>query len=142
MPLLLTLTFALAGCTTDVDHHDDDGHHHDDRGHHHGSSSGNIAYTGMEDVQWTVTGGDPEEYQFSPASLTVQEGHSIGVTFRNNGTVDHEFSIKDFDFHIHLAPGETGQASFVATEEGTYSFGCYIPGHFEAGMKGTLTVTA
>ena len=36
--------------------------------------------------------------------------------------------------------GESGSASFAAPPAGTYTFLCTFPGHFVAGMKGTLTV--
>lgn len=113
-----------------------------DDGHGAAGTAGNMPYTGQEDVLWTVVAGDPDEFRFIPGNLTVQEGQSVGVTFRNDGDIAHEFSIKGYGFHIHLEPGEEGQASFIADEEGTFVFGCYIPGHFESGMKGSLTVEA
>lgn len=138
---LLFIVAALAGCvetTSDGmgDHHDDG--HADD--HHGTSEDANLPYTGQEDVLVTIVAGDPDEFRFVPDNFTVQEGQSVGVTFRNDGGIPHEFSIKDYDFHIHLDPGEEAQGSFVADEEGTLVFGCYIPGHFESGMKGTMTV--
>jgi azurin len=39
-----------------------------------------------------------------------------------------------------LNGGETGSASFTAPAAGTYTFLCTFPGHYIAGMKGTLTV--
>jgi azurin len=40
-----------------------------------------------------------------------------------------------------VGPGETVEVSFAApTKPGTYEFICSFPGHFAAGMKGTLTV--
>jgi azurin len=39
-----------------------------------------------------------------------------------------------------LNPGESGTASFTAPAAGTYTYICTTPGHFAAGMKGTLTV--
>jgi azurin len=37
-------------------------------------------------------------------------------------------------------PGETVEVTFKAPAAGTYTFLCSFPGHFAAGMKGTLTV--
>jgi azurin len=38
------------------------------------------------------------------------------------------------------AAGETVEVTFKAPAAGTYTFICSFPGHFQAGMKGTLTV--
>jgi uncharacterized cupredoxin-like copper-binding protein len=38
-------------------------------------------------------------------------------------------------------PGQTTTLEFTPTAPGTYEYICTIPGHKEAGMKGTLTVT-
>jgi azurin len=43
--------------------------------------------------------------------------------------------------HTDLAgPGETKEVSFKAPAAGSYPFLCSFPGHFAAGMKGTLVV--
>ncbi|HEX9372471.1 MAG TPA: plastocyanin/azurin family copper-binding protein [Roseiflexaceae bacterium] len=39
-----------------------------------------------------------------------------------------------------LNGGETDSATFTAPPAGTYTFLCTFPGHFPAGMKGTLTI--
>jgi azurin len=40
-----------------------------------------------------------------------------------------------------VGPGETAELTFKApTKPGSYTFLCSFPGHFAAGMKGTLTV--
>ena len=40
-----------------------------------------------------------------------------------------------------VGPGETVQVSFtVPAKPGSYSFICTFPGHYQAGMKGTLVV--
>jgi len=39
-----------------------------------------------------------------------------------------------------LNGGESDTATFTAPAAGTYTFLCTFPGHFVAGMKGTLTV--
>lgn len=40
-----------------------------------------------------------------------------------------------------LAGNESGTVTFTAPAPGTYSFICTFPGHYAAGMKGTLTVS-
>jgi plastocyanin len=39
-----------------------------------------------------------------------------------------------------LNPGENATISVPATPAGTYTYICTVPGHYAAGMKGTLTV--
>ena len=39
-----------------------------------------------------------------------------------------------------LNPGENGTATVPALPAGTYTFLCTVPGHYAAGMKGTLTI--
>ena len=40
----------------------------------------------------------------------------------------------------HIAPGGTGEIGWRFPNAGTFYFGCLIPGHFEAGMVGKVTV--
>lgn len=142
--LALSMVVALAGCVNDSN----DGHiagdgHHDDDGHHGGANenSGNLPYSGSEDVIFNVRAGEPSEFRFSPDKLEALAGQSVGIVFTNNGGAAHEFSIEAVEFHLHVQPGESLQASFIAPEAGDYVIGCYIPGHFEAGMKGTLVIS-
>jgi uncharacterized cupredoxin-like copper-binding protein len=41
---------------------------------------------------------------------------------------------------ITLAPGEQVVLRFSPTKKGTFEMGCHLPGHYEAGMKGTWVV--
>ena len=40
----------------------------------------------------------------------------------------------------HVKPGATGDIVWQFTKAGEFQFACLIPGHFEAGMVGKLTV--
>jgi uncharacterized cupredoxin-like copper-binding protein len=42
---------------------------------------------------------------------------------------------------VSVAPGETGELTYTFTEAGTLLLGCHEPGHFDGGMKATITVT-
>lgn len=139
--LLVALVMALAGCYTN-DQIQFDGHHGGD-GHHHGSDPtgpGNTAWTGNEDVAFDVIGGSPSEFRFSPDRIEVTAGQAVGITFSNEGDAAHEFSIEAIGFHLHAQSGETERGTFTAPEPGEYVIGCFIPGHYEAGMHGTLVV--
>lgn len=41
---------------------------------------------------------------------------------------------------VGLNPRQSATIKFVAKKAGTFEFACHIPGHYEAGMKGALTV--
>ena len=43
---------------------------------------------------------------------------------------------------VEVAPGETATLVYTFDEPGTLLIGCHVPGHYAAGMKGTITVTA
>ena len=44
------------------------------------------------------------------------------------------------DNAVEVEPGKRGELVWRFTKAGSFSFGCLIPGHFEAGMIGKLTV--
>ncbi|EEA03878.1 blue (type 1) copper domain [Burkholderia sp. H160] len=41
---------------------------------------------------------------------------------------------------VTVEPRRTGDLVWQFTHAGTFDFACLQPGHFEAGMKGTITV--
>ena len=63
------------------------------------------------------------------------------------GNAEHEAMMRAMPGMTHhegnsvaLAPGATGHLAWTFTHAGTFQFACLIPGHFEAGMHGTITV--
>ena len=40
----------------------------------------------------------------------------------------------------HVEPGQTGRIVWQFTRTGEFYYGCLVPGHFEAGMIGTIVV--
>jgi uncharacterized cupredoxin-like copper-binding protein len=95
------------------------------------------------------------EFKFDPADETVNAGQTVNVTLDNKGTVDHtwvvlkqgvndttssQFSADQALFTVKAAAGQTGTGSFTAPAAGQYEIICDVPGHLDAGMKGTLTV--
>jgi uncharacterized cupredoxin-like copper-binding protein len=95
------------------------------------------------------------EWQFGPNTWTVPAGSVVEILFTNEGDMTHEWTLVDgtisteaeYDpqavlFTVGLvAPGDSVTATFPAPPPGTYTVGCFIPGHFGLGMVGTLTVT-
>jgi plastocyanin len=80
------------------------------------------------------------EFFFAPSELSASAGE-IKVTLTNAGIIEHDFHIDAIPTaHVLSDPGEANEVTFTA-EAGVYEFYCTIPGHREAGMVGTLTVT-
>lgn len=148
--LLLGVLAVTSGCVTTWGpgtgpydgHHHPGPHMHDwDSEAEHENAEGVFPYEGNEAVTLEVAAGRPSELRFSPDSFEVPAGARVGVVFTNEGEVEHELAIEVADFHIHADPGRTTRATFVAPEApGEYTIGCYLPGHFEQGMRGTLVV--
>ena len=45
-------------------------------------------------------------------------------------------------YMAHVKPGAKEAIVWTFTKPGAYMYGCLIPGHFEAGMKGAIKVVA
>ncbi|MFN3658477.1 MAG: cupredoxin domain-containing protein [Pseudolabrys sp.] len=98
--------------------------------------------------------------KFEPDRIDVKKGEQIRFVIENKGEIKHEFilaSLKDNKKHAELMkkfphmehdepnskslqPGKTGEILWQFTKSGTFEFACLIPGHYEAGMRGTATV--
>ncbi len=108
--------------------------------------------------------GVKNEFQFDPATITVQPAQEVTITFNNNGSVEHSFSILKAsatldhvmeelgdEEHLHeelvmdihdVQPGESSTVTFTTpSEPGEYTIACLVPGHVPAGMVGTLVVS-
>ena len=84
----------------------------------------------------TVSG---HEFMFDPTTVTIASGGT--VTFTNTGTIEHNFTVKEDDSIVASAAAGASASVTVDLEPGTYTFVCSVPGHEQAGMTGTLTVT-
>jgi azurin len=110
-----------------------------------------------------------EALQYAPAALNATAGGEVKVTFKNGSAAQkHNWVLVKTDADAQkiddaaaaageaagyipsdpsiissvklLNGGESGTATFAAPAAGTYTFLCTFPGHYVAGMKGTLTV--
>jgi plastocyanin len=83
------------------------------------------------------------EFAFDPADFDVEAGRPVAVTFVNEGTAEHDWTLRTLDgeevegAHANAGPGEEAAAVFTL-EPGTYEAWCTLPGHYEGGMKGTV----
>jgi uncharacterized cupredoxin-like copper-binding protein/Cu/Ag efflux protein CusF len=114
----------------------------------------------MADRTIAVTMSD--DMRFKPDSIAVREGETIHFVVTNAGTVRHEMMVgtieelqdhaqlmRQFPEMIHddtnavsVEPGKTGEFAWKFTVPGTFDFACLVPGHYESGMKGGITVVS
>jgi len=143
--LILTSGVALAGGTHAGGH--------DDAAIGEPGVAGAATRTVAVDMQDTM--------RFVPASFTAKQGETIRFVVKNSGKVKHEFVLgntRELKEHYELmkkhpemehadpnmvtvAPGETGEVVWKFTRSGKVDFACLQPGHYDAGMKGRITVT-
>ena len=77
---------------------------------------------------------------FEPKEVTIPANTDVAAVIRNDGAAPHNFSIDALGIDIDLAAGETKE-TVINAPAGEYEYYCNVPGHKEAGMVGTLTVT-
>src|SRR5215472_9604450 len=82
------------------------------------------------------------EFKFSPANIQVPAGQKISFTLVNTGVVEHDLTIQAAAFTLLAKAGQTAIGEYTFDRPGVFDFFCSVPGHKDAGMKGTLTVVA
>jgi plastocyanin len=81
---------------------------------------------------------DPNGQLLFTASKATAPAGKVTINFDNTSGVPHNIAIAGKG-KTPITPN--GKGSFTATyAPGTYTFFCEVPGHEQAGMKGTLTV--
>lgn len=88
----------------------------------------------------TALTADEKEWAITLSSPTVKAG-PVSFTINNTGTIEHNFVIVETKFEIDSTPAGQSKSGTTTLRPGTYTIICNIPGHEEAGMKTTLTVT-
>ncbi len=82
-----------------------------------------------------------KEFSYTPSKITVKAGQPVQLVLENQGVIEHDFVVDRFRVKTAaIQPGKTGTVTFTPNARGTFEFYCSIPGHKEAGMKGTLVV--
>tara|TARA_R110002020_G_scaffold266991_1_gene482092 strand:- start:300 stop:797 length:498 start_codon:yes stop_codon:yes gene_type:complete len=97
---------------------------------------------------------------FTPSEFKVRKGQTIRFTIKNAGELDHEFVLDDEKGvmehkalmekfpemehddpnAIRLEPGKSGEIVWKFTNDGVFKVACLVPGHYDAGMHGDVTV--
>ncbi|MEP7262319.1 MAG: cupredoxin family protein [Usitatibacter sp.] len=111
-------------------------------------------------VSRTISIDMADTMRFSPSELKVKRGETVKFLVRNTGKVTHEMVLgteEDLKAHAelmkkhpgmeheapymaHVAPGRKEEITWTFDKPGTFMYGCLIPGHWEAGMKGAVVV--
>jgi len=109
------------------------------------SSSTSSSASGSSGGSSTISdSADPTgQLKFTKSDLTAKAGNAT-VDFTNSSSVPHNMTIEDSSGkQVGATPTFSGGSkSFtVDLKPGKYTFFCSVPGHREAGMQGTLTVS-
>jgi uncharacterized cupredoxin-like copper-binding protein len=100
--------------------------------------------------------------RFSPDRIDVRLGETLRLRVHNTGQVMHEFVIgtrqendahaalmmkfpnmeHDEPYMAHVPPGRTGEIVWTFNRPGRFEYACLIGGHYQAGMVGTIQVSA
>ena len=109
----------------------------------------------------TLTLDMTDAMRFIPDTISVEEGETVRFVVHNKGRMLHEMVIgtpdelakhaammarfpnmeHDEPYMVHVDPGKTGEIVWTFNRAGSFEFACLIAGHYEAGMRGTITVT-
>jgi uncharacterized cupredoxin-like copper-binding protein len=111
-------------------------------------------------VQRTIEIRMTDNMRFAPNQLQIKLGETVRLVAVNAGKVLHEIVIgtpqelkahaemmkkhpgmeHDEPYMAHVDPGKKGDIVWTFNRAGSFEFACLIPGHFEAGMIGRITV--
>jgi len=81
------------------------------------------------------------EFRFEPQEITVERGEPVTVVLENRGSLAHNLAIEALDARTEtIQSGDRARLRIEPEQAGTYVFRCRVPGHAEAGMKGTIRV--
>lgn len=114
-----------------------------------------------DDARRTITLDMADSMRFTPESLRIQRGETVRLRVANKGQIMHEIVLgtqASLDEHAqmmlkfptmehgepymaHVPPGQSGELVWKFNRAGSFDFACLIPGHYQAGMRGTITVT-
>jgi uncharacterized cupredoxin-like copper-binding protein len=98
--------------------------------------------------------------RFTPATWQAQAGEQLRIVVINKGKVKHELVLgqaKELAEHaadmkrakaghhhhgnaVEVQPGQAAELLWTFSKAGEWGMACFEPGHYEAGMKGTVQV--
>lgn len=98
--------------------------------------------------------------RYFPAELRIRRGDTVRFVLNNKGEVPHAMVIGSMEElqkraalmkkrtdptdvagdGVYVAPGRSAPLVWQFTRAGEFYYGCLMPGHFDAGMIGTIVV--
>ena len=110
----------------------------------------------------TVLLSTTDQLRFTPDSVTVRAGDTVAFVVTNAGPIAHDFVVGDESVQqaherqmadgasdemaggasIELPSATTTTLVYTFGRPGTLLFACHVPGHYAAGMLGSITVTS
>lgn len=111
-------------------------------------------------VQRTITLRMGDDMRFAPAHIEVREGETVRLVAHNQGQLLHEIVLgtqatlaqhaemmakhpgmeHDEPYMAHARAGRKGDLVWTFNRPGRFDFACLVPGHYQAGMVGTINV--
>ena len=98
-----------------------------------------------ETIKFVIVNKGEQDHELAIGDAAFQRNHCEEM--EEMAAMDHA-SVKGMRGHEHAAgsavtvkPGETRELVWQFTRPGTFEFDCNFPGHTEAGMAGTITVS-
>jgi uncharacterized cupredoxin-like copper-binding protein len=89
-------------------------------------------------------------YTFSPSAITVERGETVTFLVTTVGPLVHEFMVGPADAVAADQQGtpemadigmmQTKSLTYTFDGSGPYAYACHADGHYEAGMRGTISV--
>ena len=89
-------------------------------------------------------------YAFSPSTITVARGETVTFVVTSMGPLVHEFMVGPADAVAANRQGtpevadigmmQAKSLTYTFDGSGPYTYACHADGHYEAGMRGTVTV--
>lgn len=96
-----------------------------------------------------------------PDHLEVRLGETLRLVHQNDGQVMHEFVLgtqseldehaemmvkfpdmeHDAPYMAHVGPGQSAEMIWTFNRAGEFDFACLIAGHYQAGMRGIVSVS-
>jgi plastocyanin len=80
------------------------------------------------------------DFKFEPGQIKMAGPGDLSIKMENKGALEHDLVIEGVPGVLLVKAGATGSRTFKIPKSGTYNVVCSLPGHKDAGMKGTLTV--
>ena len=112
-------------------------------------------------AQRTITLRMTDDMRFTPNHFSVKQGETVRLRVENKGQIMHEVVLGTTEslqehadlmlkfpemehaepYMAHVAPAKREDLVWTFNRAGSFDFACLIAGHFQAGMRGTFTVT-